>query len=230
VPRLRRGYTSKGEINHPLVKGAPIQPVDLIIGQGDFIMEITPNPKLKGLYTLINFILFIIYCPFPVIILQIVKQKPRHLYDTWSVIIALLGIVVVILIQLYLLAYIKTLKYRLSEDDLRLDSGVFWKKRKVIPLHKITNVNTLQGPFERLFGLGHLNVQTAGHGASTGPEGKLVGLKEFEKIKEEVMQKVRLVKSEATATEDRPREHTEQELLKEMLEVLSRIEKNIQKT
>jgi len=38
------------------------------------------------------------------------------------------------------------------------------------------------------------------------------------------------VKSEATATEDRPRERTEQELLKEMLEVLSRIEKNTQKT
>jgi len=193
-------------------------------------MEIKPSPKVKNLYTLTNLLLFLIYCPLPVIILQIVKQRPRHLYDAWSVIIALLGIVVVILIQLYLFAYIKTLRYRLSGDDLRLDSGVFWKKRKVIPLHKITNVNTLQGPLERLYGLGHLNVQTAGHGASTSPEGRLVGLEEFEKIKEEIMQKVRLVKSEATATEDRPRERTEQELLKEMLEVLSRIEKNTQKT
>ncbi|MCK4428257.1 MAG: PH domain-containing protein [candidate division Zixibacteria bacterium] len=192
-------------------------------------MEIKPSQKLRSLYTLINLVVFLIYCPLPVIILQIFKQRPRHLYDIWSLVIAVLGIVVVILIQLYLLAYIKTLRYRLSEDDLRLDSGVFWKKRKVIPLHKITNVNTLQGPFERLFGLGHLNVQTAGHGASTSPEGKLVGLEEFEKIKEEVMQKVRLVKSEATATEDRPRERTEHELLKEMLEVLSRIEKNMQK-
>lgn len=187
-------------------------------------MELTPSPRLKGLYTLINFIPFIIYCPLPVIVLQIDKEI------AWSVIIALLGIVLVILIQLYLLAYIKTLKYRLSEDDLRLDSGVFWKRRKVIPLHKITNVNTLQGPFERWFALGHLNVQTAGHGASTSPEGRLVGLKEFEKIKEEVMQKVRLVKSATAATEDRPRERTEQELLKEMLEVLSRIEKNMQKS
>jgi uncharacterized membrane protein YdbT with pleckstrin-like domain len=193
-------------------------------------MEIKPSQKVKGLYTLINLLLFVIYCPLPVIVLQTVKQRPRHLYDIWSTIIAILGIVVVILIQLYLLAYIKTLRYRLSQDDLRLDSGVFWKKKKVIPLHKITNVNTLQGPFERLFGLGYLNIQTAGHGASTSPEGRLIGLEEFEKIKEEVMQKVRLVKSEATATEDKPRERTEQELLKEMLEVLSRIEKNTQKS
>lgn len=193
-------------------------------------MEIKPSHKLKNLYTLSNLLLFLIYCPLPVVVLQIIKRRPQYLYDAWSFVIALLGIVVVLLMQVYLLAYIKTLKYRLSEDNLRLDSGVFWKKRKVIPLHKITNANTLQGPFERLFGLAHLNVQTAGHGASTGPEGKLVGLEEFERIKEEVMKKVRLVKSEATATEDRPRERTEQELLKEMLEVLSRIEKNTQKS
>jgi len=204
-------------------------------------MEIKPSPKLKDLYTLSNLVVFLIYCPLPVIILQILKQNVklsfyenfenlRRLYDSWSVVIAIFGIVVVILIQLYLLAYIKTLKYRLSGDDLRLDSGVFWKKRKVIPLHKITNVNTLQGPFERRFALGHLDVQTAGHGASTSPEGKLVGLAEFEKIKEEVIQKVRLVKSESVTTEDRPRERTDQELLKEMLEILSRIEKNTQKS
>jgi CxxC motif-containing protein len=77
--------------------------------------------------------------------------------------------------------------------------------------------------------LGHLNVQTAGHGANTSPEGKLVGLEEFDAIKEEVMAKVRLVKSEATMLEDRPPERTQQQLLKEMLQVLSRMEKNLQK-
>jgi len=193
-------------------------------------MEIKPNPKLKSLYTLINFILFVIYCILPVIVLQVLRQHPRHLYDIWSLVIGLLGLILVILIQFYLSAYFKTLRYELSSDDLRLESGVFWRKRKAIPFHKITNVNTLQGPFERRFGLGHLNVQTAGHGASTSPEGKLVGLEDFDRIKEEVMQKVRLVKSEATTTEDRPRERTEQELLREMLEVLSRIERNLHKT
>ena len=189
-------------------------------------MEIKPSPKLKSLYALGNILLFLIYCPVPVIVLQIVKQRPRYLYNVWSLIITLLGIVVVILIQFYLLAYIRTLRYRLSEHDLRLDSGVFWKKRKVIPLQKITNANTLQGPLERLFGLGHLNVQTAGHGASTSPEGRLVGLEEFERIKEEIMQKVSFAKTESETTEDKPRDRTERELLKEMLEVLSRIEKN----
>ena len=192
-------------------------------------MEIKPNPKLKSLYTLINFILFLIYCVLPVIVLQVLKQHPRQLYDIWSLVIGLFGLILVILIQFYLPAYFKTLRYELFSDDLRLESGVFWKKRKAIPLHKITNVNTLQGPFERRFGLGHLNVQTAGHGASTSPEGKLLGLENFDRIKDDVMQKVLLVKSEATATEDRPRDRSQQELLKEMLDVLTKIERNLQK-
>jgi hypothetical protein len=37
------------------------------------------------------------------------------------------------------------------------------------------------------------------------------------------------VKSEATMLEDRPPERSQQQLLKEMLQVLSRIEKNLQK-
>jgi membrane protein YdbS with pleckstrin-like domain len=193
-------------------------------------MEFKPSPRLKRMYTLINFLSFVCYCVLPVVFLQIIKQHPRHLYDIWSFVIGVLGLIVFILIQLYLPAYIKTLRYELCSEDLRVQSGVFWKRKKVIPFHKITNLNTLQGPFERRFSLGHLNVQTAGHGANTSPEGKLVGLEDFDAIKEEVMAKVRLVKSEATLLDDRPLERTQQQLLKEMLQVLSRIEKNLQKS
>jgi len=192
-------------------------------------MEFKPSPRLKRMYTLINSLLFAIYGVVPVVFLQVIKQHPRHLYDIWSFVIGVLGLAVFILIQLYLPAYLKTLKYELSSEDLRLQGGVFWKKKKVIPFHKITNLNTMQGPFERRFGLGHLNVQTAGHGANTSPEGKLVGLEDFDAIKEKVMAKVRLVKSEATAFDDKPPERAQQQLLKEMLQVLSRIEKNLQK-
>jgi membrane protein YdbS with pleckstrin-like domain len=192
-------------------------------------MEFKPSRKLRSLYGLINFLSFVCYCVLPIIFLQIIKQHPRHLYDIWSFVIGVLGLMVFVILQLYLPAYIRTLKYELSSEDLRLQGGVFWKRKKVIPFHKITNLNTLQGPFERRFGLGHLNVQTAGHGASTSPEGKLIGLDEFDAIKEEVMAKVRLVKSEATILDDRPPERTQQQLLREMLEVLSRIEKNLQK-
>lgn len=192
-------------------------------------MEIRPDPKIRNLYTLINFLVFLLYCPLPVIVLQILRQRPRYLYDIWSLVIAVLGFVAVVLIQVYLLAYVKTLRYELSSEDFRLEGGVFWKKRKVIPYHKITNLNTLQGPFERRFGLGHLNVQTAGHGANTSPEGKLVGLTEFDRIKEEVMRQVRLVKSGARITEDKPRERDQQEFLGEMLKVLTKIERNTQK-
>jgi membrane protein YdbS with pleckstrin-like domain len=193
-------------------------------------MEIRPDPKLKGLYTLVNFLAFLLYCPLPVVVLQILKSYPRHLYEIWSLVIAVSGFILFVLLQVYLMMYLKTLRYELTSEDVREESGVFWKRKKVIPYHKITNLSTLQGPFERLFGLGHLNIQTAGHGANTSPEGKLVGLAEFEAIREEVMHKVHLMKSQAVAVDDAPRESTQHELLKEMLDVLRRIDRNIQKT
>jgi membrane protein YdbS with pleckstrin-like domain len=193
-------------------------------------MEIRPNPKTKGLYTLINFVVFLLYCPIPVLVLQILKRHPRHLYDIWSLVIALFGVVLFILLQVYLMVYLRTVRYELASEDVREESGVFWKRKKVVPYHKITNLNTLQGPFERLFGLGHLNIQTAGHGANTSPEAKLVGLVEFETAKQEIMHKVRLVKSDAATRDDVPREATQRELLKDVLEVLRRIERNTEKS
>jgi membrane protein YdbS with pleckstrin-like domain len=193
-------------------------------------MEIKPNARIKSLHILINFLVFLLYCPLPIIVLQILKQRPRYLYDSWSLVIAVVGILIFVFFQIYLLAYIKTLRYELTSEDLRLEEGVFWRRRKVIPFHKITNLNTLQGPLERRFDLGHINVQTAGHGANTSPEGKLVGLHDFDRIKEEVMQKVILVKTEATTMEDKPRESSEREIQRQMLEVLRRIEKNLQKS
>ena len=90
-------------------------------------MEFKPSPKLRTMYSLINILSFVAYCVVPVVVLQIIKQHPRHLYDIWSFVIGVLGLIVFILIQLYLPAYVKTLKYDLSSEDLRVQSGVFWR-------------------------------------------------------------------------------------------------------
>lgn len=193
-------------------------------------MEIRPSPRIKGFYTLVNFLAFLFYCPLPVIVLQVFKRRPEHLYDLWSLVIAIFGVFLVLLIQLYILAYIRTLRYELLSEDLRVEMGIFWKRKKVIPYHKITNLNTLQGPVERRFGLGHLNVQTAGHGANSAPEGRLVGLEDFDGLKEKIMQQVRLVKSEVSTGEGRSAGNSERELLTRILDALTRIEKNTQKS
>ena len=67
------------------------------------------------------------------------------------------------------------LSYRLEGSTLRIDGGVFIRREKSIPLDRITDVEMVQGPLMRCFGLCVLNIQTAGS-ARQMPEGVLHGL------------------------------------------------------
>jgi membrane protein YdbS with pleckstrin-like domain len=58
----------------------------------------------------------------------------------------------------------EALQYRLEGTTLRVDSGVYFLKRKAIPLDRVTDVVLVQGPLMRYLGLWAINIQTAGSG------------------------------------------------------------------
>ncbi|HEX6938125.1 MAG TPA: PH domain-containing protein [Longimicrobiales bacterium] len=53
-------------------------------------------------------------------------------------------------------------RYRLAGDELILDSGVLHRRRRVIPLARIQNVDVRQKPVERIFRVAELRIETAG--------------------------------------------------------------------
>jgi len=63
----------------------------------------------------------------------------------------------------------------LQGTTLRVDQGVFFLKRKAIPLDRITDVVLAQGPLMKICGIWELRVQTAGTGQSV-PEATLYGI------------------------------------------------------
>lgn len=69
----------------------------------------------------------------------------------------------------------EALHYWLDESTLRVDQGVFFLKRKAIPLDRVTDVVLAQGPVMKFCGIWELRVQTAGTGQSV-PEATLYGL------------------------------------------------------
>jgi membrane protein YdbS with pleckstrin-like domain len=78
------------------------------------------------------------------------------------------------------------LRYWLEGSTLRADSGVFFLKRKVIPLDRITDLVLVQGPLLRWCGIWALQVQTAGSGQGI-PEAVLYGLDRPEEIRAELL-------------------------------------------
>lgn len=67
-------------------------------------------------------------------------------------------------------------KYQLTEDALRIEKGIIWKKYVSIPYEKIQNVDILRGLLTRILRLSDLQIQTAGISGYALTEGRLPGL------------------------------------------------------
>lgn len=58
-------------------------------------------------------------------------------------------------------------RYRLEGDELIIDSGVLSRRRRVIPVARIQNVDLKQSPLERLARVAELQLETASGGSET---------------------------------------------------------------
>ena len=127
--------------------------------------------------------------------------------------------------------YVNSLQYEIHEDEVIVRGGIITKSVKHVPFRTVTNLRTSQGPFDRLFGLGTLDIQTAGMSGQTGAEEKLSGLPNFVEIYDQVAQALRRYRQAMgpTASEDEPVMNAEaslQAILQELRAIRSSLEKD----
>lgn len=79
-----------------------------------------------------------------------------------------------------------------SDNFIRIQKGVFWKRLSTIPFEKVQNVEIHQGPIERSFGLGKILVHTAGYSGQMTAEGVVKGIIDFQKFAAALTDKVKL--------------------------------------
>lgn len=98
-------------------------------------------------------------------------------------------------------AYFKSLEYTIGDEAVRGKRGVFWRKHVTVPYRKMTNVDITQGPVQRRFNIGTIHLQTAGAGGQQGTRAELVlvGIKDYNDLKDAIM--VRVMGHAATMTE-----------------------------
>jgi membrane protein YdbS with pleckstrin-like domain len=76
--------------------------------------------------------------------------------------------------------------------EVYVRKGIISITRKHVPFRTITNISTRAGPFDRLFGIGTVNIETAGYsGQKTGPEEKLEGFEFYEELRDFILQELR---------------------------------------
>jgi len=87
--------------------------------------------------------------------------------------------------------YYGTVRYLLTATEMTWARGVLWKQTGIVPYNRITNVDIIQGPLMRLFGISNLRIQTAGYSANQMAEIKLQGIRDPEPLRATIMDFVR---------------------------------------
>lgn len=75
----------------------------------------------------------------------------------------------------------------LTERDLHVKAGVWFKSEKTIPLEKITDLTRFEGPLMRRMGVQGLAVETAGQ-STPGPLVRLIGIVDSAEFRNAVLE------------------------------------------
>lgn len=90
--------------------------------------------------------------------------------------------------MLYVNKYFESLECTLSERELSVKRGVWFRQEKTIPLEKITDLAMHEGPIQRSFGLCSLKIETAGSSAPQGAaDAGLIGIIEPQEFRDQVL-------------------------------------------
>ncbi len=87
--------------------------------------------------------------------------------------------------------YYDTVHYLLTPTEMTWGRGVLWKQTGIVPYNRITNVDIIQGPVMRVFGISDLRIQTAGYSGNHMAEIKLQGIRDPEPLRAAIMDFVR---------------------------------------
>ncbi len=105
--------------------------------------------------------------------------------------------------------YINRIEYSVIAEsgetmpEIYVKKGIIKITRKHVPFRTITNISSTSGPFDRLFGIGNVLVETAGFsGSMMGPEEKIEGIRFYEEVREFILNELRKFRDPyVTATE-----------------------------
>lgn len=130
-----------------------------------------------------------------------------ELITTWFQPISLwtVGLNLIWLIPTLLLlpSYYRSIEYSVKAEsgetmpEIYVKKGIITVTRKHVPFRTITNISSNAGPFDRLFGIGSVQIETAGFSGSqqTGPEEKIEGIVFYEEVRDFILNELRKFKT-----------------------------------
>ncbi len=147
-------------------------------------------------------------------------------------VISLALFIPIVLLTIY---YVRYMEFRIEETEIIVKKGIINKMEKHIPFRTITNVSSRYGVYDRLFGIGTVEIETAGKsGQQTGPESKIEGIQNFFEVRDIILKRIRKFRGSYTTTtevEQPPVEYfpPENQFYKDLLSELKEIKEILSK-
>lgn len=102
------------------------------------------------------------------------------------------GIIVWLVAVILAGPYFDSLGYEVQDDEVIVRVGIMTHSVKHVPYRTVTNITVKRDIFDRwFFGLGTLNIQTAGMSGTKGAEERLVGLTNVQEVYNMVVTELR---------------------------------------
>ncbi|MFX0014449.1 MAG: PH domain-containing protein [Promethearchaeota archaeon] len=119
--------------------------------------------------------------------------------------------------------YVKSMLFIVHGHEIVVHKGLINKSEKHVPYRTVTNINMKTGPFDRLFGIGTIEIQTAGgkgYSLDETAEEKLEGIKVFREVRDYILTQLRQFQAAyGTKSEEEPLESIPLQMLSELKEI-----------
>jgi hypothetical protein len=119
----------------------------------------------------------------------------------WTPVNSRLGVIYTFWVVITLIVvpiYVNSIEYSVIAESGKTMPEIYVKKgiikitRKHVPFRTITNISSTSGPFDRLFGIGNVLIETAGFsGSMMGPEEKIEGVRFYEEVRDFILNELR---------------------------------------
>ena len=156
--------------------------------------DFKPSPQFKTYYYLCLILTSLLVTAFIIFPVAIAEEPVLYILFGGGL------IAVVAFVAVWIPLYYRSVVYHLSGTEMTWKRGVWFMGTGIVPYNRITNVDIVQGPLMRIFGISDLRIQTAGYSAQAQAEIRIEGIEEPEEVRELIMAQVRGRPSVAATT------------------------------
>ena len=159
------------------------------------------KPKLV-IHPLVNFAYKLWLDIISVGIISIVLVYLLRLNELNNLLIYSLLVLIIVILMIIAFIYTKTMEFQIFSNEVVVKKGVINRTEKHVPYRTVTNISTRFGFYDKIFGIGTVEIETAGKaGRQSGPEEKIEGISNFIEIRNTVLELRKFRSQYTTATE-----------------------------